>query len=124
MSLHPFKHVRCHDLIGTFADVRSCLQSTKNIDRPKFLVSLGSPIGNLTASEATKFLNGFRETLYRKKSSVTELQSSKARLFSTVLIGIDSCKPEKGVRAAYDNPDGLNAEFLLNVFEHVNKLLE
>jgi uncharacterized SAM-dependent methyltransferase len=123
MLLHPFKHVRCHGLIGTFDDARSWLQSTQNIDRPKCLVSLGSSIGNLTEPEATYFLNGFRQTLCRRKDSVTELQSSNTGPFSTMLIGLDSCKSEKRVRAAYNDPDGLNAKFLLNALEHVNKLL-
>lgn len=123
MSLHPFKHIRCHGLIGTFDDARTWLQSMRNMDRPKCLVSLGSSIENLTESEATEFPNGFRQTLYRRKDSVMELQSSKTCPFSTMLIGLDSCKSEKRVRAAHEDPDGLNAKFLLNALEHVDKLL-
>ena len=34
MSLHPFKHVRCHGLIGTFDDARSWLQSIQTLTGP------------------------------------------------------------------------------------------
>lgn len=123
MSPHLFKHVRCHGLIGTFNDARSWLQSSENVDTPKCLVSLGSSIGNLTDTEAAEFLSGFAQTLCHRTDSVMELQSATARSMSTMLVGLDSCKSEDTVRAAYDDGTGFNTSFLLNALEHVNTLL-
>ncbi|KAG7006621.1 hypothetical protein G7Y79_00013g033930 [Physcia stellaris] len=89
-----FKHVKCHGLLGTFEDGQRWLKRAENVHRPKCVVSLGSTIGSCSRSDAGKFLLGLVQSLN-----------------------------EQRVFGAYNDSDGLNAAFILNVLDHANAVL-
>ena len=69
----------------------------------------GSTIGNFVPRSATDLLRHFRELL-----------GSGALL----LIGMDRVKPIDRLIAAYDDPEGVTAEFNLNILERINRELD
>ncbi|QNN64786.1 L-histidine N(alpha)-methyltransferase [Sphingomonas rhizophila] len=68
----------------------------------------GSTIGNFVPSSATDLLYNFRATL-----------GTGARL----LIGMDRVKPVDRLIAAYDDPEGVTAEFNRNLLTRINREL-
>ena len=75
---------------------------------PKLGFFPGSTIGNFVPRSATDLLRGFREML-----------GAGAQL----LIGMDRVKPVKRLIAAYDDPEGVTAQFNLNLIERINREL-
>jgi len=69
----------------------------------------GSTIGNFVPQSATDLLRHFRTVL-----------CSGARL----LIGMDRVKPIDRLIAAYDDPEGVTAEFNLNLLRRINRELD
>ena len=69
----------------------------------------GSTIGNFVPRSATDLLRHFRELL-----------GTGAKL----LIGMDQIKPVEQLLAAYDDQDGVTAEFNLNLLHRINRELE
>ena len=69
----------------------------------------GSTIGNFVPRSATELLRHFRELL-----------GTGAKL----LIGIDRIKPVDPLLAAYDDPEGVTAEFNLNLLHRINRELD
>jgi dimethylhistidine N-methyltransferase len=69
----------------------------------------GSTIGNFVPQSATDLLRHFRTIL-----------GTGARL----LIGMDRVKPVQRLIAAYDDPEGVTAEFNLNLLRRINRELE
>ena len=68
----------------------------------------GSTIGNFVPRSATDLLRGFRDML-----------GAGAQL----LIGMDRVKPVERLIAAYDDPEGVTAQFNLNLIERINREL-
>ena len=68
----------------------------------------GSTIGNFVPRSATDLLRHFREIL---------------GVGSKLLIGMDRVKPVERLIAAYDDPQGVTAEFNLNLLERINREL-
>lgn len=68
----------------------------------------GSTIGNLAPGAAVDLLRSFRETL-----------GEDARL----VIGLDTRKNKRLLEAAYDDADGVTAEFNLNLLHRINREL-
>ena len=68
----------------------------------------GSTIGNFVPQSATDLLRHFRTIL-----------GTGARL----LIGMDRVKPVERLIAAYDDPEGITAEFNLNLLRRINREL-
>jgi L-histidine N-alpha-methyltransferase len=88
---------------------------TKPFDLPSEVASLpklgffpGSTIGNFVPRSATDLLRSFRTDL-----------GTGARL----LIGMDRVKPVARLLAAYDDPEGVTAEFNLNLLHRINREL-
>jgi dimethylhistidine N-methyltransferase len=77
-------------------------------DLPKLGFFPGSTIGNFVPRSATDLLRQFRALL-----------GPGAQL----LIGMDRVKPIERLIAAYDDPDGVTAEFNLNLLERINREL-
>jgi L-histidine Nalpha-methyltransferase len=75
---------------------------------PKLGFFPGSTIGNFVPRSATDLLRHFREIL-----------GTGARL----LIGMDRVKPVERLLAAYDEPEGITAEFNLNLLHRINREL-
>ena len=69
----------------------------------------GSTIGNFVPRSATDLLRHFRDIL-----------GTGSRL----LIGMDRVKPVERLIAAYDDPEGVTAEFNLNLIERINRELD
>ena len=69
----------------------------------------GSTIGNFVPQSATDLLRHFRKVL-----------GTGARL----LIGMDRVKPIERLIAAYDDPEGVTAEFNLNLLRRINRELD
>ncbi len=77
-------------------------------DLPKLGFFPGSTIGNFVPRSATDLLRHFRDIL-----------GTGARL----LIGMDRVKPVERLIAAYDDPEGVTAEFNLNLLHRINREL-
>ena len=75
---------------------------------PKLGFFPGSTIGNFVPRSATDLLRHFRDIL-----------GTGARL----LIGMDRVKPVERLIAAYDEPEGITAEFNLNLLHRINREL-
>ena len=75
---------------------------------PKLGFFPGSTIGNFVPRSATDLLRDFRADL-----------GTGARL----LIGMDRVKPVERLLAAYDDPEGITAEFNLNLLHRINREL-
>jgi dimethylhistidine N-methyltransferase len=68
----------------------------------------GSTIGNFTPAEAADFLRGVRHTLGPD---------------GALILGVDRRKEPDVLLAAYDDPEGVTAEFNLNVLTRLNREL-
>lgn len=80
----------------------------KNIER-KLILFLGSSIGNFDKNEGINFLKKTRETM-----------NGKDRL----LIGMDLLKDKDILEPAYDDAQGVTANFNLNLLERINHQLQ
>jgi dimethylhistidine N-methyltransferase len=69
----------------------------------------GSTIGNFVPASATDLLRQFRDLL---------------GVGAQLLIGMDRVKPVERLIAAYDDPEGVTAEFNLNLLERINRELD
>jgi L-histidine Nalpha-methyltransferase len=76
---------------------------------PKLGFFPGSTIGNFIPASATDLLRQFRALLGPG---------------SRLLIGMDRVKPVERLIAAYDDPEGVTAEFNLNLLERINRELD
>ena len=76
---------------------------------PKLGFFPGSTIGNFVPSSATDLLRRFRTLL-----------GEGAQL----LIGMDRVKPVERLIAAYDDPEGVTAQFTLNILTRINRELD
>ena len=84
-------------------------QLEKATDAPRLVAFLGSTIGNLQPVEVRAFLNRLRPLL---------------RQHDALLIGTDLVKDVATIEAAYDDSEGVTAEFNRNVLEVVNRELK
>lgn len=78
-------------------------------DLPKLFVFLGSTIGNFSPPAFNRFF---------------ERLSAAMGPNDFLLLGADRIKDVAILEAAYDDSQGLTADFILNVFEHINRLLD
>jgi dimethylhistidine N-methyltransferase len=76
---------------------------------PKLGFFPGSTIGNFVPWSATDLLRQFRALLGRG---------------SQLLIGMDRVKPIARLIAAYDDPEGVTAQFTLNILTRINRELD
>ena len=89
---------------------------TRDVALPKEIDGLqrvgffpGSTIGNFVPRSATDLLRHFRDILCTG---------------SRLLIGMDRVKPVERLIAAYDDPEGVTAEFNLNLLRRINRELD
>lgn len=78
-------------------------------DNKKVIFYPGSTIGNYTPDDALEFLKHARQTAGENGG---------------LLIGVDLQKDKEILDAAYNDEQGVTAEFNLNVINHVNNLLD
>ncbi len=102
-----FPWLRVHAICADFAD-----QWQARTDLPegrRVVFYPGSTIGNMEPPEATAFLSGLREWIGSDGG---------------VLVGVDLHKSEKILNAAYNDAQGVTAEFNLNILNSVNRLAD
>ena len=98
------------DVIPVVADFARPFRLPGGIEHlPKLGFFPGSTIGNFVPWSATDLLRNFRKLL-----------GPGAQL----LIGMDRVKPVERLLAAYDEPQGVTAEFNLNLLKRINRELD
>ena len=95
------------EVLGVVADFTSQLDLLPT-ERPKMFCFLGSTIGNLEEKESISFL---------QKVSATMKPQDR------LLISFDMVKPQKTVEAAYNDAQGVTADFNKNILNVVNSEL-
>ena len=98
------------DVIPVVADFARPFSLPGGIDHlPKLGFFPGSTIGNFIPRSATDLLRQFRELLGDG---------------ALLLIGMDRVKPVERLIAAYDDPEGVTAQFTLNLLTRINRELD
>jgi L-histidine N-alpha-methyltransferase len=98
------------DVIPVIADFARPFTLPGGIEHlPKLGFFPGSTIGNFVPRSATDLLRQFRALLGPG---------------SQLLIGMDRVKPVERLLAAYDDPEGVTAQFTLNLLTRVNRELD
>jgi L-histidine Nalpha-methyltransferase len=95
-------------VMGIVADFTSRIE-TLPVDRPTMFFFLGSTIGNFDEFEGSAFLRNIATAMKPK---------------DTLLIGFDMIKPFPIIEAAYNDAQGVTAEFNKNILRVVNKELK
>ncbi|KAK6340627.1 hypothetical protein TWF696_008951 [Orbilia brochopaga] len=107
-----FRYVRCYGLHGTYEDGMKWLKENESIrDRPRFILWLGSSVGNFERKEAEVFLRKYKEQVLRP--------GTKDRM----LIAFDSCDDIERVYYAYNDRQGVTTRFILNGLNNANSIL-
>jgi L-histidine Nalpha-methyltransferase len=75
---------------------------------PTLFVFLGSTIGNFNHTDFPRFFRALSDAMGPR---------------DFLLLGADRVKPPNILEAAYDDSRGITAEFILNVFRNINRLL-
>jgi L-histidine Nalpha-methyltransferase len=102
-----FPGLPIHPLVADFMDPFTLPGPVTNLPRVGYFA--GSTIGNMTVPVAVEFLRVTARTLGEK---------------SLLLIGIDRIKDAKRLIAAYDDAQGITAEFNLNLIHRINRELQ
>ena len=98
------------DVIPVIADFARPFSLPGGIEAlPRLGFFPGSTIGNFVPSTATDLLRQFRALLGAG---------------SQLLIGMDRVKPVDRLIAAYDDPEGVTAQFTLNILTRINRELD
>jgi len=98
------------DVIPVVADFARPFGLPAGIEQlPRLGFFPGSTIGNFVPQSATDLLRQFRDLL---------------GVGAQLLIGMDRVKPVERLIAAYDDPEGVTAQFNLNLFERINRELD
>jgi dimethylhistidine N-methyltransferase len=98
------------EVIPVVADFARPFSLPGGVDHlPKLGFFPGSTIGNFVPSSATDLLRQFRQLLGPG---------------SQLLIGMDRVKPVERLIAAYDDPEGVTAQFTLNILTRINRELD
>lgn len=102
-----FPGIPVHPVEGDFTKDVVLPQAIDGLPRLGFFP--GSTIGNFVPQSATDLLRHFRTYL---------------RAGATLLIGMDRVKPVERLIAAYDDAEGVTAEFNLNLLHRINRELD
>ncbi len=102
-----FPAIRVHPVEADFTREVALPAAIEGMPRLGFFP--GSTIGNFVPRSATDLLRHFRDIL-----------GTGAKL----LIGMDRVKPVNRLIAAYDDPQGITAEFNLNLLHRINRELD
>ncbi len=76
---------------------------------PSLFVFLGSTVGNFNHSEFNRFFRRLSESMGPR---------------DYLLLGVDRIKEAEILERAYDDSQGITDDFILNVFQNINRLLE
>jgi L-histidine N-alpha-methyltransferase len=98
--------VAVHPVVGDFTQDVELPAAIEGLERLGFFP--GSTIGNFVPNSAAALLGHFRDILGTG---------------SKLLIGMDRIKPVDRLVAAYNDPEGVTAQFNLNLLERINREL-
>lgn len=101
-----FPGLRMQAKVGDYFQILETLKS--DASRPKILMFLGSNIGNFSREQSVAFFRHLREVL-----------NDDDLLF----VGFDLQKDPRVILAAYDDAQGVTAEFNLNLLRRINREL-
>ena len=100
------------DVRGVLTDFTRGLDLTRDLaDGPTTFFYPGSSIGNFAPADAAAFLRAIQRYCTLDEGS-------------GLLIGVDTRKDAKRLRAAYDDTAGITAAFNRNILSHVNRVLD
>ena len=99
-----FPEIQFHGLHARYEEGFSAIDKTL----PTLFVFLGSTIGNFNRSDFPRFFRAL---------------SAAMGPGDFLLLGADQVKDVKVLEDAYNDSRGVTAEFILNVFDHINRLL-
>ena len=98
----------CSDYVTGLVRINEFIKFRKNVPKRKFIIFLGSSIGNFDSKEALIFLRSI--VRYVRKDDL-------------LLIGIDLEKDKSILDRAYNDKNGVTAKFNLNVLSRINEEL-
>jgi L-histidine Nalpha-methyltransferase len=101
-------HPIASDYFEGIVTVTKFIDSQHNIPNKKLILFLGSSLGNFEPKGAITFLSKLRENIKKEDS---------------LLIGFDLQKKKNILEAAYNDVEGITAQFNLNILERINKEL-
>ncbi|MCZ6632507.1 MAG: L-histidine N(alpha)-methyltransferase [bacterium] len=97
------------EVLGVWAEYQEGLERVREIvSGPKLILWLGSSVGNFDREEAAQFLKQVREGMDGE---------------DRFLMGVDLRKDRGVLEAAYDDAQGVTAEFNLNLLDRINREL-
>jgi len=102
--LRDYPGLQIQGLVGIYEQALAQLKPTSLLSR--MICFLGSTIGNLTRQECDRFLSQILAAL-----DVGEY----------FLLGVDLQKPKQIIETAYNDAQGVTAQFNLNMLEHLNQ---
>jgi dimethylhistidine N-methyltransferase len=102
-----FPRIQVFPVEADFTKAFALPREVANLPRLGFFP--GSTIGNFVPRTATDLLHHFRDLL---------------GVGAQLLIGMDRVKPVERLLAAYDEPEGVTAQFNLNLLERINRELD
>ncbi|MEM8893977.1 MAG: L-histidine N(alpha)-methyltransferase [Bacteroidota bacterium] len=104
---HELPDLKVEGLHGDYFQVLDALN--RQSDERKVILFLGSNIGNFSYEKAQDFLGAMSTNLHTE---------------DLLLIGIDIKKDPKVILNAYDDPEGVTAQFNLNLLSRINNELD
>lgn len=102
--LNDFEGLCVNGIIGEYEQALEIV--TEIFTQPKLIVFLGSSIGNFDLAHAEDFLKKISGSMNKGDS---------------LLIGFDLVKDEEILNAAYNDEEGVTAEFNLNLLRRINR---
>mgnify|MGYP001195851606 CR=1 FL=1 len=102
--LNDFEGLSVTGIIGEYEE--SIEAATEIFPQPKLILFLGSSIGNFDLPHAEEFLGKL---------------SASMRKGDSLLIGFDLVKDETVLNAAYNDSEGVTAEFNMNLLRRINR---
>jgi dimethylhistidine N-methyltransferase len=99
----------CSDYVSGLVKINEFMKLNGKIPKKKFLIFLGSSIGNFDPKDAMDFLHSIAR--YVQKEDL-------------LLIGIDLEKDKSILDRAYNDKNGVTAKFNFNVLARINRELE
>ena len=105
--LQDYPQLRVQGLVGTYEEALDHLPPTEADSR--LLLFLGSTLGNLKPQACQQFLQRVSQALHPGEY---------------FLLGVDLVKPKPILEAAYNDAQGVTAEFNLNILAHLNRRFE
>ncbi len=106
--LKTYPNLEITAVAAHYDDGLSQLKGTGGKENARLITWLGSSVGNLERSQAAKFLNRIQELTHQQ---------------DRLLIGIDLRKDRTLLEKAYDDAQGVTAEFNLNLLIRINQEL-